>query len=218
MTAPVLAPEGKPLAFEDFGPASPGMLKAQEAADSASSKSLESVRESAGKWQTTITTMIGLFALSGFVKGPDDFAKVASSWQWGIPWILGLIALTGVSAVLLAGRAANGLPKKGWSDAADYMGRQQTAADDAASALRWAITLAVVAFGLLVLMVGILWFAPRAPAETSNSLVTTRSAVYCGPIAPSPNGIEVADTLGGSKVDVPAADIIGMQQVRTCPE
>jgi hypothetical protein len=198
--------------------ATPAELRAQELADVAATKSLEVVRSSAEKWQTAIASLLGLFTLSGLIKGPDDFAKVDERWQPAIPAFLALAAFSGVLALLLAARAAHGLPQRNWSIGEAYLHARQDAARTAATALWTAINLGLLSFACLATIVGILWFAPRAAPTAKSTLLATDQVIACGPLSAAPGGgLLVRDQLTGSDVRISASELRVVQQVAACP-
>src|SRR5487761_1138494 len=72
---------------------------------------LDTVQASAGKWQAGITAFLGAYATVGFVVGPTTLASLPSFTSKAITVVvLGLAGVFGLTAVLLAYRAANGFP------------------------------------------------------------------------------------------------------------
>jgi hypothetical protein len=200
------------------GEATPADLEAQVAAQVAATNQLPNVRAAAEKWAGAIGTIVGLFTLSGLVKGPDDFAKVNAAWQPVIPVLLGLAVALGLIATLLAARAAYGWPKRSWLVGSLYMQDQRSAAITAARSLIVAIVSAVLSFALFATAVGIIWFAPRAAPQTSLSLVTTSTTVVCGELRSiDKSGITISDMVTGHDVTIPSGAVQLVEQVTACP-
>jgi hypothetical protein len=195
-------------------------LRAQQDATAAAAASLATVRSSAEKWQAAIASILGLLGVSGLITGPDDFLKVQEQWRWPIPILLGLTVVLALAGVVLAARAAHGLPTRGWSTGEAFVERQHRAAQSAANALWAAIACALAAFVLLSTTVGIIWFAPRADAVgPAKTLIATETFVACGPVtAMTGPGIRLHDELTDTDVSVAAVDLRLLQEVRTCPK
>lgn len=200
------------------GRASQEELTEQLAAEKAADNALASIRGGAEKWQAVIATILGLFAVSGLVKGPDDFAKVDPAWQSLIPLLLAAAVLFGLGATYLAARAAFGLPRLVWSFGNDYASARRAEESNAATSLNRAIIGALVAFLCFASVVGILWFAPRAPKDAKLSMITTRTQLACGEIKGAvPGALKVADRLSGGDVTIQPGDILVLQPVSSCP-
>lgn len=200
------------------GEATPSDLAAEQAAQDAAGSQLTSVRGAAEKWAGAIGTLIGLFTLSGLVKGPDDFAKVNPAWQPAIPVLLGVAVVAGLLATLLAARAAYGLPKVAWLTGSLYAEDQTSAAATSARRLLMAIVAGVVSFALMAASVGIIWFAPRAASSASLSLLTTSTMVACGELKSlGRSDITIADLTTGHEVTIPSGSVQLIERVATCP-
>lgn len=198
--------------------AKPDDLAAQEAAEAASSDSLKQLRDGAAKWETAIATVLGLFAISGLIKGPDDFAKVAADWRYLIPWFLGAAVALGLLATFLAAQAAHGLPRRRWAIGEDYFTRRDRSELSTATNLNRAIGAAFLSFALFTIVVGILWFAPRATPSVDLSLLTTADQIVCGEIKGiTTTSITVADELTAADVTVALPDLLGLRPASKCP-
>ena len=191
---------------------------ADEAARNAEATQLETVRAAAEKWAGAIATIIGLFALSGIIKGPDDFAKVAMPWQIAIPIALTLAVGCGLTATLFAARAAYGLPKEIVAIGPIWTEERLRATKTAAKFLYAAIGGAVASFAAFAFAVGVLWFAPRAASPTSMTLLTTSTTLVCGQVkSVTMAQITIADVVTGGDVTTEAGAIRFMTAVSSCP-
>jgi MFS family permease len=197
--------------------ATPEELAAQLDADKAVAGALKNVRSAAQKWQAVVGTILGLFAISGFIKGPADFLAVDPAWRWSIPWLLAIAVAAGLVATLLAAWAAIGLPHWRWIAGETLAESRHKAMRTATDSLIGAIVMAVVAYLLFAIAVGLLWFAPRA-GNASVTLITTRTRVVCGQISSlTQKGVTIADQLSGADVTVRLADIQVVQTTSICP-
>lgn len=197
--------------------ATQAQLAAQRAADNAAAEALSALRASAEKWQAAIGTILGLFAISGLIKGPDDLAKVDPAWLPAIAMLLAVGVALGLAATVLAARAAYGYPVWSWSIGDAYVADRRQALTGTASSLRRAIGSAILAFVAFFLAVGILWFGPRATGAT-YTLATTQTRIVCGKlVAVTPADITIDDKLTGDQVVLAAAEILVMQSTASCP-
>jgi len=188
------------------------------AAHKAESTQLETIRAAAEKWAGAIATIIGLFAISGIVKGPDDFAKVAVPWQFGVPIAWASAVTLGAVATVLAARAAYGLPQEAWLVGSVWVRERAIATKTAATWLYAAIGCALASFISFALAVGILWFAPRSTPLASLTLVTTSSTLVCGQLKSiTMSEMTIADQMSGHDVTTSSSDVRIILSVTSCP-
>lgn len=199
------------------GAATPAELGAQLAAESAASTQLKAVRTSAEKWAGAVGTLLGLFAITGFVKGPEDLMSLDPTWRPGFLVLIALGLLLGLVATLLAARAAYGWPAQAPLTGLLYEQWQASAARTSARCLVTAVVSAVSGYLLLVAAVGLLWFGPRAQSPTLT-LVVTQSSLVCGRLASlEVTGLSILDPLTGIKTAIPYSDLRVIETVSACP-
>jgi|GEM_PF-1067109 hypothetical protein len=203
----------------DFDSATPKELSAQLTAEKAHDQALPIIRATAEKWQAAIAGILGLFTLSGFIKGPSDFAAVDRSWQPFIPALLLAAAATGGFAMWLAACAAYSPPHWRLRTGKDYAHRQVRSTAAFAADLRLGIVLALVSWACLAATVAVLWFAPRAPTPAASlELLTTPTRLVCGVLeSVNGTGVTIADRISGSDVMTSLSDIRLMQSTSVCP-
>jgi hypothetical protein len=199
--------------------ATPRDLSSQLTAEKAYDDALPAIRATAEKWQAAIAGTLGLFTLSGLIKGPSDFAAVDAFWQPLIPALLLAAAASGGFAMWLAAAAAYSPPVWKLRTGKDYAVRQVRSTAAFAADLRVGIALALVSWACLAATVGVLWFAPRARTPAASlELLTTPTRVVCGELkAVTAMGVTIADQLSSSDVVTPLSDIRLMQTTSVCP-
>ena len=146
---------------------------------------LKTIQASAGKWQAAIAAFLGLYATTGFILGPDKLATlpVHGSVEIGSVVAYGVAGLAGISALVLANLAAQGIPEilSGTPVTGPLMYKLVTTrAMTARRQLTGAIGLAGVA-GILILAISgfLLGAGIRAQGRPSDILINTGHA-YCG--------------------------------------
>lgn len=146
---------------------------------------LKTIQTSAGKWQAAIAAFLGLYATAGFILGPDKLATlpVHGSVEIGTVVAYGVAGLVGISALVLANFAAQGIPEilSGTPVTGPLMYKLVTTrAMMARRQLGWAIGLAGVA-GILILAISgfLLGAGIRAQGRPTDILINTGHA-YCG--------------------------------------
>lgn len=154
---------------------------------------LDTVQASAGKWQAGITAFLGAYATVGFVVGPTTLASLPSFTSKAITVVvLGLAGVFGLTAVLLAYRAANGFPVV--KEDHPLTGPQMAdLALTAAKTARARLTTAIYAAGIggffaVVGSFAILAFSLLASAPAPSAVLVTPSSAYCGTLQTT-NGI-----------------------------
>ena len=207
-------------------PATAFDLAWQEQADSLEVRTLPNLRQAAQKWAATVGSLTGLLAITAFVKGPSDLAKVTGSLQLtvlDITWrtVIGLLLASALSAasasIVLAALAAQGSPSEFRFTGEELRRRYRTESKRAAAQLKWSRILAIASVPLLSAALAVLWLAsPKAPSSPSPALVTTLSgATYCGELLPSSDGIRLKT--GGGEQLVQGSDVKSVTGLLTCP-
>ena len=145
---------------------------------------LDTIQSAAGKWQAAIAAFLGLYATTGFVLGPDKLATlpVHGGVEIGTVIAFGLAGIVGVSALVLANLATQGIPEimSGTPVTGPLM--YQLVLKRATSArwqMTWSIRLAGIAGVLILAISGFLLgaaYGPRAVPATYWSTPATRTA------------------------------------------
>jgi hypothetical protein len=148
---------------------------------------LDTVQASAGKWQAAIAAFLGVYATVGFVVGPTALASLPpNGWKYVIVVLLGLAGVVGVTAVVLANKAAEGFPTverhrplTGPEMAANAL----AGATQSRKLLQRAIVAAAIGGGLAILgSFGILATGLLASSPAPTAILNTPSGAYCGTI------------------------------------
>lgn len=156
---------------------------------------LERTQDAAGKWQGTVSTLLGLFSAVAIVAGPKNVSDVEPEWL--APLVLvGVMASGGLAAASIhkAQVAARGASET-WSnnldgqDLRDYVFRETPRAIAALKSSRTlgglgALLLFVTGF---VIAVGALI---ASPSESATTLVVVHDGgAYCGPLKVRGDGL-----------------------------
>ena len=146
---------------------------------------LQNIRNTAGKWQAAIAAFLGLYVTAGFLLTPDKLAAlpVHGLVEIGLLIAYGAAAAFGVSAIVLANFAAQGIPQitKGRPQTGPSM--QQTVTSRATQALGWlklAIKLAAFAGILVIGSSAFLLVAGVRAADHAYATVVSPGGAYCG--------------------------------------
>jgi hypothetical protein len=179
---------------------------------------LETIQSSAGKWQAAIAAFLGLYATTGFVLGPDKLSSlpVQGDLETGLLAAYGAAGVCGISAVIFANLASQGIPEILTGRAITGPEMRQLASARARRARRqlgWAIKLAAIA-GLLV--IGVSAFLLVAGIRASNhpdATVVTKTGAYCG---------ELLNVGGALQVRLPSGTLVplansSLTPVTSCP-
>jgi hypothetical protein len=201
----------------------PVLLLAAQAAHDAAPAQLTDVRSAAEKWITAVTTITGLFGLTGVVVSRSTVASLSPLWQL----LVGLGALTALVlagvAVYLISRAAYGWPTT--ADVSDdaklkawYL-RQQNAAFARAGGLKAGVRTAVVSLAALAATVGLLWSAPQqAPATPLTQATLTGGSRVCGTLLPATaTGMAtIRRASDGTAISIPLRSLTAVTAVSSC--
>ncbi len=157
---------------------------------------LDTIQNSAGKWQAAIAAFLGLYATTGFVLGPDRLATlpVHGSLEIGTVIAYGVAGLVGISALLLANFATQGIPEilSGTPVTGPLMYQLVTnRAMAARSRLRWSIRLAGVAGFLILVISGLLLGAGINVQDHPSYILINPTHAYCGLLTNSADQVGV---------------------------
>jgi len=179
---------------------------------------LTGIRETAGKWATSIAALLGVLSTVAFVAGPSDLAKDVGGTEAEIAaWlILGAAAFAAI-ATLLAALAEQGVPQHsdsltGWV----YRNLTEKRAKQAAGQLMASRVLAIVALLAIVTATGIAWLSAVTgdeKAASQSAIVQFAEGTACGTVTKS--GTQVSLTVGTETQRIPSDAKLTL--VDSCP-
>ncbi len=156
---------------------------------------LERTQDGAGKWQGTVSTLLGLFSAVAIVAGPKHVSDVEPEWLAPLV-LIGVLASGGLAAASIhkAQVAARGASAT-WSNNLDGQNLRDYVFQEtpkAISALNWSRILGVLAALLLfvtgfVIAVGAV--ITSAPASATTLVVVDDGGAYCGPLKVRGDGL-----------------------------
>jgi hypothetical protein len=163
----------------------PDRVEAAEAFRTTQAGQLAAVRAAADKWAAGIAALIGLAGLILPLAGRDAIRSLVPWTQAAIGALLALAFIAAATAVLLAYRAAHGMPavRPADDDGAllDWYQAHRARPLAATRRLRQAIQAALTTIVALILAVGIAVFGPASPAaSTPVQLTKPDGSVLCG--------------------------------------
>lgn len=201
----------------------PALALARKTLDDAGPQQLIDLRGAAEKWIGGVTALFGLFGLVGVIFTRSTMAGLGTWWQVGV----GIAATMSVGiagrAVYWIYRAAYGWPVTRLVSTDDevlawYQGRQ-AAPRLQASYMRNGVRAAAWALAVLVVAVGLLWFAPQQPAAAPLVQATLHNGSrVCGTLLPaSASGApQIRRASDGTAVSVPLRSIVSLTAAGTC--
>jgi hypothetical protein len=200
----------------------PGTNAAQEwdekARGAGSDFGLKSIRDTAGKWATSIAALLGVLSTVAFVAGPSDLVKdVGGDAAEIAAWLILAAAAAAAIATLLAALAEQGVPKQsepltGWT----FRSLTQKRAEEAAGQLMASRLLTIVALLCVITATGIAWLSAVTgdePAATQSAIATLADGAACGSL--TKQGDRVALTIGNRVEEIPPSAHITL--VDACP-
>jgi hypothetical protein len=148
--------------------------------DDLSRTELDTVRNTAAKWQGTISTLLGIFGTVAFVSGDKTVENLSPTAAALTKVAVTLAGVLAVGAVLAATFAAQGIPRQQASPDWVWLEEQSRAqAGRALVALRWSQGLALGAvFVLLLGSLLVLWNSEPQPTPVVARLAN--GTVLCG--------------------------------------
>jgi hypothetical protein len=184
---------------------------------------LTRLRETAGKWETSIGTLLGALGVVTFIKGPEaleDLNKEAAYWVGR--YILVAAGLA-VVALALAAVAAQGVPARfKRMDGRKYKAWYRGAAKNTYWFLWFSRVLAGFAVVVVFIAVGVAWFspAPKAKAEGVNLIAVGPSQEpMCGELILE-DGAVLSISVGEEeqRESVALSQVTNIVPVSGCPE
>jgi hypothetical protein len=205
-------------------PPSQGSLVERDAFIALARESLPAVRASAEAWRNGLSAFLTLVTTGVIIKGRDATAGLPTSWRVVITVLIGgglALAVAGLWRVLAAQAGTRyqlsshqGI-RRTYGTVEAY---QVAAAERAANDLHTGRRLAFAALGLLLLGVGVSWWAPPAPATSPAYLKATFNGTdACGVLLSADNGqLRLAMPGRHDPVTVPLTQISSLAVVPDC--
>jgi hypothetical protein len=201
----------------------PDRVEAAEAFRVAQTGQLAAIRASADKWTAGVAALIGLAALILPLAGRDAIRSLLPWAQVAIGVLLALTFAAAATAILLAYRAAHGMPVArlidddnallDWYQA--YLARPLAAARQLRQAIQTAMTTVIA----LAAAVGIAVFGPAKP-PTSEPIQLTKpdGSVVCGVFLTSTGDgqLRIRRADDGEVAAIPVGEVTRIKPVKAC--
>lgn len=174
---------------------------------------LETVQKAATGWATLFTAVLGVVGSVTFVTGLNGLNDLTQPIQWIVKGGITAAAVIALAATILAGVAANSMPKVSDDVTFDnFRTKSKTKALAALGYLRVALILGAAAAIIVVAGSLLVLFSDKAttPAQPQSVIVEVHGKVYCGTPAVSPDG---AMSIGS----VPLDGARSITVVNACP-
>lgn len=203
--------------------ADPTLVAAAEALDASGTTQVIGIRAAAEKWIGGVAAIFSLFGLAGITITRTTLAGLSTWWQAGI-------AAAAAASIALAGLAIFRIYRSayGWpvtysviddDELRDWYSAQQKAPAVQAGYLRDGVRAAGAALAMLVITVGLLWFAPQqqAAAPLVRVMLSDGSRV-CGTLLPATDSgtPRIQRANDGAAVSVPLRSLSGLTGVPAC--
>jgi hypothetical protein len=177
---------------------------------------LDTIRAAADKWSTTIAALTGASGILTALQGRDALSKLVG-WLQVVTVVLLVVALiVAVWAIWKGALAAQGSPKRTFTDADSVRQAYEKAADDAASNLAWSRKAALWATGLFAVAVLLLGIGPGAASSDQRAVVIRAGSATCGVLATTTDGALTLSTKKGTPGSV-LNDVTSLTMVESCP-
>jgi len=206
------------------GAPSQGSLTERDAFTTLARQSLPEVRTSAEAWRNGLTAFLTLVTTGVIIKGRDTTAGLPTLWRVLVTVLIGgglALAVVGLWRVLAA-QAGTHYRLSTRQDIRRAYGTveayQVAVADRATDDLDAGRRLVITALVLLLIGVGVSWWAPPAPTDPPAYLkVTYRNTSACGTLRSADNGqIRLTVTGNQEPTTVPLTQITNLRVVGTC--
>ncbi len=203
---------------------SEGSLAERDAFTALARQSLAAVRASAEAWRNGLTAFLTLVTTGVIIKGRDTTAGLTTSWRVLITVLIGgglALAVAGLWRVLAAQAgtryrlSTREHIRRNYGTIEAY---QLAVADQATDDLDAGRRLVVAALALLLIGVGVSWWAPPAPADPPAYLkVTYNNTSACGALRSADNAqIRLTVTGNHDPITIPLSRITNLAVVATC--
>jgi hypothetical protein len=202
---------------------SPALVEAAEALRQAALWQLSDLRSAGEKWIAGITAFYGLLGFAGFTAARGTIVQLGTGWQIGVA--VAALAAIGLAALAIywAYRAAYGWPKVRYvrndEELLSWYADQLAAPGRSAVMLCAGVRRAGASLGALVVLVGLLWFAPTQSPGVPMIRTTLRDgSVLCGTVLASAqsNALSMRQFSGSTVISIPFSQIDGLTSVSSC--
>ncbi|HEY0950535.1 hypothetical protein [Nocardioides sp.] len=181
---------------------------------------LETVRASATNWRNGLAATIGLITVVLAVRKPEDADSLAQWFGHTVGALLLLALACSIVGAFAALAAAYGTPaemtREQFRDAGGITGVQLALARTAVKWLGVARIATAVSLALLMLTVGLTWFAPRGQAVLLEVELQSGPSV-CGTLTTSSGGYVDIRAATAPTMRLRLSDVRGMRPVTSCP-
>jgi hypothetical protein len=174
---------------------------------------LDTVRKAATNWSTLFTAVLGVFTAVTFASGVPGLDELEAGPRLVVQCAIGVAAIAALVATLLAGWAANSIPKV--TDDLSIASFQRTTKEAAVSALNrlnWSLRCGAVAAVVVVAGSLFMLFAEKSakPESVTKVISVVDGKAYCGaPRAAADGSLTVGD--------VPLGRATSITVVSVCP-
>jgi len=209
------------LSVPEPGPESQLLADAARALRQATPTQLADMRTAGEKWIAGITALYGLIGFAGVTGARDALVNLSTGWQVAVAVVLLIaVGLAGL-AIYWAYQAAYGWPKtrpvRDDEELVAWYEAQLAAPERAASYLRQAVRYAAVSLAALVVLTGIIWFAPQPAAPGFMRVTRAGGAIACGTLLSSAQPrVLLIQQVSGAVVAIPLAQVAGLSPVTGC--
>jgi hypothetical protein len=218
----VIADDGAVTLAPPSASADPTLEAAARALIEAGPQQLADVRNAAEKWIGGVTALFGIFGVAGVVSARSTLTDLAAGWQ-------AVIAIATAGAVGLAGlavywiyRAAYGWPVtypiNNDEELLAWYASRQSAPRAQAGFMKDGVRAAGAALVMLVITVGLLWFAPQqSPTVPLVQVTLSNGSQVCGTLLPAtPGATLIRRASDGTAMDITARSIVAETVVTAC--
>lgn len=179
------------------------------------------LREAAEKWTTAITSLFGLFGLSGLIFGKDALTGLPT-WARVVAGLLALTAIAlGARAFLAVYRSAYGWPVL--TDLGNdeilrtWYAAKRKRLGGAAEEIRKGVQLSLAALAALAVVAALIWFGPRTPARPMLTVTLTTDTQVCGELLDSAGDLPLRiREINGEVVPLRANEIKTVKATAAC--
>ncbi len=203
---------------------SEGSLAERDAFTALARQSLLAVRASAEAWRNGLTAFLTLVTTGVIIKGRETTAGLPTSWRILVTVLIGgglALAVAGVWRVVAA-QAGTRYRLSTRQDIRRTYGTveayQVAVADQATDDLDTGRRLVVAALALLLIGVGVSWWAPPDRTDPPAYLkVTSVNSSVCGTLRSADNGqIRLTEAGNHDPITIPLTQITDLTLIATC--
>jgi hypothetical protein len=172
---------------------------------------LETVRKAAASWSTLFTAVLGVFTTVTFASGLTGLNDLSTETRNLVRGGIAVAVIATLTATVLAGAAANSLPRKYDDLTVDtYKARYKKQATTALTRLRLSMLFGVLAAIVVVAGSFVVLFAEKAPVKPQPIIASVSGKTYCGTPVVQPDG---SLSIG----DIPLNGATSLTVVTKCP-